>query len=163
MLHSELGPTAAIDGVLVDANQERRRVDEVPARLQHRMDVSSRAIGPQQMFEYLIGDDQIELPIEPVVTNIEIRVIGSHIFAKPECPPGRVRSARRYFENRKIAAERSDFVKQYGVHSGAGPLALVVSGVRVDGTDGPPYQIIRVRERILNLRGERHCLQTLIR
>jgi hypothetical protein len=33
MLHPELGPTAAIDWILVDANQERRRVDEVPAGL----------------------------------------------------------------------------------------------------------------------------------
>ena len=125
-----------------------------PASVSHgRFEPRDRATADVQ---YLIGDDQIELPIEPVVTNIEIRVIGPHIFAKPECPPGEFAppgDISRTERSRSSAATSSNNTEYIAARA----------HWRVDETDDPPYQIIRVRERIFNLRDERRCLQTFIR
>src|SRR5258706_8015464 len=57
---SLLGPPAAVQRRFMDTDEERYGDNEIPARAQHSEHVAPGPVGPLQMLEYLIGDDQIE-------------------------------------------------------------------------------------------------------
>src|SRR6202035_3842074 len=99
-----------------------------------------------QMFEHLIGNNKIECPVQPVATNIELRVVNPEIFSKRKLPPRRLRTTRRYFENRKVVTQHGDLIKQCGIHNCSGPLARVISGASLDGPNYPSYEIFWVSE-----------------
>src|SRR5437762_3170052 len=55
---SQFGPAAAIDWVPVDFDQKWGADQEVPARIEHLINMATRSIRPEQVLENLLGDDQ---------------------------------------------------------------------------------------------------------
>ena len=45
---------------------------EVATRTEHRVHVLYRTVGPLQVLEYLVCDDQIEAPLEHLRTDVEL-------------------------------------------------------------------------------------------
>ena len=74
----------------MDADQEWRCNDKIATRRQHRVYVSASPQRPGQMLKHLVRDDQVELPIEYLGTNVEIGKFSGPIrFKLKTLPPPR--------------------------------------------------------------------------
>ena len=74
-------------GIRVNPVEEGRHHQEVPARLDHPKDIASRARRPEQMFENVLGDHQIELFRERVGANVELGETGLTVGLEPVVAP----------------------------------------------------------------------------